>query len=354
LRKDSHQLLSPAPDQKLARSRRFLHKAAVSAARSSPPNIVVLDGYTLNPGDLSWSALEALGPCQIHDRTPPGQVIERAAGADLVLTNKTVLTREQILALKPLRYIGVLATGYNIVAIDAARERGVPVTNVPTYGTRSVAQMTFALLLELTQHVGHHAQTVRDGRWSRSPDFCYWDYPLIELEGLTLGLVGYGRIGRAVAEIALAYGMHVLAATSSRPKAVPEAIEFLPLDDLFRQCDVISLHCPLTPETRNMVDARRLSLMKPSAYLLNTSRGPLVDEAALADALNAGRLAGAGLDVLSVEPPKDGSPLFAARHCLVTPHIAWATRAARARLMDTAVANVRAFLEDRPQNIVNP
>src|SRR5262245_13359654 len=236
--------------------------------------IVVLDGYTLNPGDLSWSALTALGSCAIYERSAPEEVVPRSAGAEIVITNKVEIRRDQIAHLPLLRYLGVTATGYNIVDVAAARERGIPVTNVPTYGTRSVAQMTFALLLELAQHVGHHAQTVRDGRWTRSPDFCYWDYPLIELDGLTLGVVGYGRIGRAVAELARAFGMRVMAATSNRPSrpnqpnqpkaGLPEAIEFLPLDDLFRRCDVVSLHCPLTPETRNMVDARRLSLMKPT------------------------------------------------------------------------------------------
>jgi len=307
----------------------------------------------LNPGDLSWAALESLGACQIHDRTPPPQVVERAIDAEVVLTNKTALNRDQILALKNVRYIGVLATGYNVVDVAAARERQVPVTNVPTYGTRSVAQMTFALLLELTQHVGHHAQTVRDGRWSRSLDFCYWDHPLIELENLTLGIVGYGRIGRAVADIGRAFGMRIVAASSKRRPAAESPELALDLDELFRQSDVVSLHCPLTEATRHLVNAKRLSLMKPTAFLLNTSRGPLVDENALATALNAGQIAGAGLDVLGVEPPVAGSSLFAAKNCLVTPHIAWATRAARARLLETAVANVKAFLEGRPVNVVN-
>jgi glycerate dehydrogenase len=326
----------------------------VSAAKNPRPEIVVLDGHTLNPGDLSWRELEVLGHCQVHDRTPPGQVVERALDAELVLTNKTVLTREQIAACPRMRYIGVLATGYNIVDIEAARERSVPVTNVPTYGTRSVAQMTIALLLELTQRIGHHAQTVREGRWSRSPDFCYWDYPLVELDGLTLGIVGYGRIGQAVAAIARTFGLRVVVAASSRRKAAsdPET-PVLELDELFRASDVVSLHCPLTPETRELVNERRLALMKPSAFLLNTSRGLLVNEAALAAALNEGRLAGAGLDVLAVEPPAAGNPLFSARNCFITPHIAWATRAARARLMETAIANVKAFLAGTPQNVVN-
>ncbi len=325
-------------------------------ARPTTPSavrIVVLDGHTLNPGDLDWTALEALGSCEIHERTPAALVVERARGAAIVLTNKTVLTREQILALPELRYIGVLATGYNVVDVAAARERGIPVTNVPTYGTRSVAQMTFALLLELTQHVGHHAQTVRDGRWTRCPDFCYWDHPLIELEGLTLGIVGYGRIGRAVAEIGRAFGLRIIAAASERRAPAENQELSLPLDELFRQSDIVSLHCPLTETTRHMVNERRLALMKPTAFLLNTSRGPLIDEAALAAALNRGGLAGAALDVLGVEPPAEGNPLFAAKNCLITPHIAWATRSARARLMETAVANVNAFLEGAPVNVVN-
>ncbi len=313
---------------------------------------MVLDGHTLNPGDLSWQALEALGPCQIFDRTAPGEVVERARDAAIVLTNKTVLTREQIYALPGLRYLGVLATGFNVVDIAAARERGIPVANVPTYGTRSVAQMTVALLLELTQHVGHHAATVREGRWSRSADFCYWDFPLVELEGLTLGIVGYGRIGRAVADLGRAFGMRVVAAASDRRGSSDGPELALPLDDVFRQSDVVSLHCPLTDSTRHLVNARRLALMKPAALLLNTSRGPLVDESALAAALNEGRIAGAALDVLAVEPPPAGNPLFTARNCIITPHLAWATRAARARLMATAVANVRAFLGGQPVNVV--
>ncbi len=314
--------------------------------------IVVLDGHTLNPGDLSWEPLRALGECEIHQRSAPGEVVLRATEASAIITNKVAITREQMALLPNLRYIGVTATGYNIVDVAAARERGIDVCNVPTYGTRSVAQMTFALLLELTQHVGDHAKSVRDGRWTRSPDFCYWDHPLIELDGLTMGIIGFGRIGRAVGELALAFGMRVLVATR-RALDLPPGMVRADLDDLFRQSDVISLHCPLTPETRNVVNAARLQLMKPSALLINTSRGPLVEEAALADALNSGRLAGAALDVLAVEPPPATNPLLSAKNCLITPHIAWATHAARARLMDTSVANVRAFLAGKPENVVN-
>jgi glycerate dehydrogenase len=315
--------------------------------------IEVLDGYTLNPGDLSWSGLEALGPCRIHDRTPPEQVVERAAGASVVLTNKTVLDAATLARLPGLRYVGVLATGHNVVDVDAAAARGVVVTNVPTYGTASVAQMVFAHVLNLTQHVAGHAQTVREGRWTGSRDFCYWDMPLVELEGLTMGLVGLGRIGRATAALARAFGMTVIA-HDRFVQDVPEGIAMVELDVLFERSDVLSLHCPLTPETRELVNAGRLKRMKPTAFLVNTSRGPLVNERDLAEALRAGQLAGAGLDVLSTEPPGADNPLLHAPHCFITPHIAWATRAARARLLATAVANVRAFLDGSPVNVVTP
>jgi len=314
--------------------------------------IVVLDGFTLNPGDLSWDQLRELGECEIHERTSPHEVVGRAAEAEVVLTNKTVLSREQIQALNKLKYVGVLATGYNIVDIQAARERGVLVCNVPAYGTRSVAQMTFALLLELTQHVGHHARTTQEGRWTRSPDFCYWDFPLVELDGLTMGVVGFGRIGQTVAQLAGAFGMNVIA-HNSRSLGAPPNVKFLPLDRLFELSDVMSLHCPLTEQTKNLINAETLCRMKRSAFLLNTSRGPLIDEAALAEALNRGQIAGAGLDVLAVEPPLPKNPLLSAKNCLITPHIAWATRAARARLMQTTISNIAAFLRGDPQNVVN-
>ncbi len=315
-------------------------------------NIVVLDGFTLNPGDLSWAELQALGSCAVYDRTPPPEVLARAAEAEIVLTNKTSLPGDTIDRLARLQYIGVLATGINVVDVAAARARGIPVTNVPTYGTKSVAQLTFALLLELAQHAGHHAQTVREGRWTRSADWCYWDFPLLELDGLTLGIVGFGRIGRAVADLAAAFGLRVLACDPGAG-APPPFVRLVELDALFRESDVVSLHCPLTPQTAKLINARRLMLMKPTAFLLNTSRGPLVDEPALAEALNSGRIAGAALDVLSVEPPPADNPLLTARNCLITPHLAWATRAARSRLMQTAVENVRAFLQGKPQNVVN-
>ncbi len=296
-----------------------------------PVSIVILDGFTLNPGDLSWAPLESLGRCSIYDRTPPEEVVARAEHAGIVLTNKTVLSRDLIARLDDLRYIGVLATGYNIVDVEASRRRKIVVTNVPDYGARSVAQMAMAHVLNLTQHVAYHAATVAEGRWSRSPDFCYWDYPLVELAGLTMGLVGFGRIGGTVAELARALGMKVVVSDPALRAEDTQGVEALSLDDLFSSSDVVSLHCPLTPETRQVVDRRRLALMKPTALLVNTSRGPLVDEAALAEALNAGRIAGAGLDVLGIEPPAADNPLLSAKNCYVTPHIAWATRAARQR-----------------------
>jgi len=315
-------------------------------------NIVVLDGYTLNPGDLSWASLEALGPTTGYDRTAAEETIGRAADAEIVLTNKTLLSRAAIERLPPLRYIGVLATGYNVVDLHAAQKRNIVVTNVPDYATPSVVQMVFAHLLNLTLRVADHGRGVAEGRWTRCKDFCYWDFPLVELAGLTMGIVGVGRSGRAVACVARAFGMNVLANSLSTPPSKMEGVCFVDLDELFRQSDVVSLHCPLTPATEKLVNTERLMLMKPSAYLINTGRGPLVDEAALADALDAGRIAGAGLDVLATEPPPAGNPLLRAKNCWVTPHIAWATRAARQRLLDMAVDNVRAFLAGRPQNVV--
>jgi len=314
--------------------------------------IVVLDGYTLNPGDLSWDALRALGDCEIYDRTPPQETIARATGAEIVLTNKTLLGRREIDKLPQLRYVGVLATGYNVVDLAATAARGIVVTNVPTYGTQSVAQMVFAHLLHLVQHVGEHAMGVHRGKWTRSEDFCYWEFPLVELEGLTMGLVGLGRIARAVAKLAQAFGMEVLA-FDPQAAETPDGVQRVELDALLARSDVVSLHCPLTEETRGLINAERLARMKPTAMLINTSRGPLVDEPALANALNAGRLAGAGLDVLSSEPPVASNPLLGARNCYITPHIAWATRAARARLLKTAVENVQAFLAGRARNVVH-
>lgn len=315
-------------------------------------NLVVLDGYTLNPGDLSWDELRALGPTQIYERTPANELLSRASEAEILLTNKTELKRTHLTEFQKLKYIGILATGTNIVDLVAARERGIIVTNVPAYSTASVAQTTLALLLELTQQVGHHAETVRQGAWSRCPDWCYWERPLIELAGLTMGIIGLGRIGSAVARLARALDMRVLA-HNSKPRAAADYVSWVDLEQLFRQSDVVSLHCPLTSGNRQLVNRERLSWMKPGAFLLNTSRGQLVDEAALAEALNSSRLGGAGLDVLSVEPPPPDNPLLTARNCVITPHLAWGTRAARSRLLQTAIANIRAFLSGRPQNVVN-
>jgi glycerate dehydrogenase len=315
-------------------------------------NIVVLDGFTLNPGDLSWDELKSLGPCTLYDWTPQFELLERSLPAEILLTNKVELGGDLIGRLPGLKYIGVLATGTNIVELVAARERGIPVTNVPAYGTRSVAQATIALLLELAQHTGYHAQTVRDGKWTQCPDWCYWERPLIELAGLAMGIIGLGRIGNGVAELANAFGMRVIACRHS-DKPAPPFVKAVNIETLFRQSDVISLHCPLTPATRHIVNAERLSWMKPSAFLLNTSRGALVDEAALANALNSGLLAGAGLDVLSQEPPPESNPLLQAKNCVITPHLAWATQAARSRLLQIAVENIRAFLAGKPQNVVN-
>jgi glycerate dehydrogenase len=318
-------------------------------------NIVVLDGFTLNPGDLSWKALHDLGECTTYDRTPAELTVRRARDAEIVLTNKTVLDRRAIEQLPKLQYIGVLATGYNVVDVQAAADRGIVVTNIPAYGTKSVAQMVFAHLLNLTQRVAHHARTVRDGRWSEADDFCYWDTPLVELGGLVMGIVGLGRIGRATADLAAAFGMDVIAHDVAQHPQPPDGVEMLDdLDALFARADVVSLHCPLTEDNRNLVDAERLARMKPTAFLINTSRGPLIDESALAAALNRRQLAGAGLDVLAAEPPTAENPLLTARNCFITPHIAWATRSARARLLNTAVENIRKYLQKNPQNIVSP
>jgi glycerate dehydrogenase len=315
--------------------------------------IAVLDGYCLNPGDLSWEGLRAFGEVVVHDRTPAADVEARAHGATAVFTNKTPLPGVVLERLPEMRYIGVLATGYNIVDVGAAARLGITVTNIPTYGTESVAQFAFALLLELCHHVGMHAGAVREGEWSSSPDWCFWRAPLIELAGKTMGIVGFGRIGRATGRIADAMGMRVIAHdTYQANQPAWEGFRWAGREELLRESDVVSLHSPLFPETQGMINARTLAWMKPSAFLINTSRGPLVVEEDLAAALNAGQIAGAGLDVLSVEPPLAANPLLSARNCLVTPHIAWATREARGRLMDLAVGNLRAFLSGKPVNVI--
>ncbi len=315
--------------------------------------IVVLDGHTLNPGDLDWNPLEELGDCSIYARTAPQQVAERAAGAEIVLTNKAPLSAETIAALPELKYIGVLATGYNVVDLDAAVANNIVVTNVPGYSTASVCQMVFALLLEMTQQVGHHARLVREGEWSRCVDFSFHDRPLCELSGKTMGLVGFGQIGQQVAQVAQAFGMQVLVSTA-HPEKYSEAagVKFVDTDQLFSESHVISLNCPLTEETRQLVNTARLARVKQGALLINTGRGQLIDEAAVAEALEAGYLGGFGADVLSSEPPAEDNPLLSAPNCFITPHIAWATSEARQRLLDMAITNLEAFLQGAPLNRV--
>lgn len=316
--------------------------------------IVELDGYAANPGDLSWDGLRELGELTVYDRTAPEEVLERAKGAQVILTNKVVITKELMDKLPDLRYIGVLATGYNVVDIPAARKHGIIVTNIPAYSTMSVAQMVIAHLLNITNQVALHSDAVKQGEWQRNKDFSFSLTPLIELDGKTLGIVGLGNTGTATARIAQSLGMRILAYSSKSAGALKEMdIEKADgYEQLFREADVLSLHCPLTEETHHLVNAERLKLMKPTAILINTGRGPLVDEAALADALNEGSIMAAGVDVLQEEPPRNGSPLINARNCYITPHIAWATKAARERLLNIAVANVKAFMEGKPQNAV--
>lgn len=314
--------------------------------------IVVLDGFTANPGDLSWKGLEELGTITVFDRTKPGETVARAADADIVLTNKVIISREIMMQLPQLKYIGVLATGYNVVDIEAAHERSIIVTNVPAYSTESVAQMVFAHLLTVTNRTEHYALQNRQGRWTKNPDFCYWDFPHMELAGKTFGIVGLGNIGRRVAEIALAFGMRVKALTSKAANALPAGIEKADLEELLAKSDVISLHCPLTDTTRHLINYETLQQMKPSTILINTGRGPLVDDQAVASALAEGQLAAFCADVLTEEPPKADNPLLSQPNAFITPHIAWATEEARSRLLQVAISNVRAFLNAKPQNVV--
>lgn len=315
-------------------------------------NIVVLDGYCLNPGDLSWDGMKELGNLTVYDRTSVSEFHERAVGAEVLITNKTLITADDMNALPDLKYIGVLATGYNVVDVEAAKEKGIIVTNIPAYSTNSVAQMVFAHLLNITQRVGHYAFKNSQGAWSENADFCYWDTDLVELCDKWMGIVGFGNIGQATARIALSFGMKVGVYTSKRQDELPEGVKKMELDELFEMADVISLHCPLTPETKEMVNAERLKQMKPTSVLINTGRGPLVNEQDLADALNKGMIAAAGLDVLSVEPASPDNPLLKARNCFITPHIAWATKEARIRLMQIAVANLKGFKEGKIINNV--
>lgn len=314
--------------------------------------IVILDGYGANPGDLLWDGLLDIGELTVYDRTRPEDTVIRAAEADVVLTNKVVIGRKEMEQLPKLRYIGVLATGYNVVDTEAAHERGITVTNVPAYSTESVAQMVFAHLLTVTNRIEHYAHQNRNGRWSSNPDFCYWDTPLTELAGKTFGIVGLGNIGRRVAEIALAFGMQVKALTSKAAEALPAGIQKANLAELLATADVLSLHCPLTDSTRHLIHAETLRQMKPSAILINTGRGPLVNDADVAQALQSGNLAAYCADVLTEEPPKADNPLLRQPNAYLTPHIAWATREARIRLLDVAIANVKAWAGQRPQNVV--
>lgn len=316
--------------------------------------IVVLDGYTLNPGDLSWDGLKRFGEVVVYDRTPQDKILERAKDAEIIFTNKTVIDEAVLNRLPVLKYVGVLATGYNVVDIETARKKKVIVTNVPGYGTASVVQMTFALLLELTQHVQRHSDAVMNGKWVQSDDFCFWDYPLTELAGKTIGIIGFGTIGKKVGEVATAFGMNIIG--SKRVHSDMSHLEnfrWAEIPELLQQSDVVSIHCPLTTETKGLINKGSLSRMKSSAFLINTSRGQIILDEDLADALNHDVIAGAGLDVLSVEPPPKDNPLFKAKNCIITPHIAWATIEARGRLMDMVVENLAAFLSGKPVNVVN-
>ncbi len=321
--------------------------------------IVVLDGYTENPGDISWAPISSQGEFTVYDRTSydPGNIdltIERAKDADVVFTNKTHITREVLDKLPALKYIGVLATGYNVVDVDAAKEKGIPVSNIPSYGTQAVAQFAAALLLELCHHVGDHSNCVKTGDWQSNPDFCFWNYPLVELYGKTAGLIGFGRIGRAFSKIARALGMDVLVYDVAQNADMPEGVRYTELDALLAESDVISLHCPLTAENGGLINQANIAKMKDGVMIINTSRGPLVDEGDLAEALNAGKVGGAAVDVVSSEPISGDNPLLSAKNILITPHIAWAPKESRVRLMEIAGENLKTFLAGNPQNIVNP
>ena len=316
--------------------------------------IVVLDGYTLNPGDLSWDALKQLGELVVYDRTYADKVVERAAGAEIIFTNKTPVSEDTLNQLPSLKFIGVLATGFNIVNTEVAKTRAVIVSNVPGYGTSSVVQMTFALLLELCHHVQRHSDTVMDGKWSSSADWCYWDFPLVELSGKTIGIIGFGRIGQQVGDVATAFGMNIIGNSRTQTdQSRRKNFKWASIPELLKQSDVVSIHCPLFPETKGLINKESLKWMKKSSFLLNTSRGPIIVDEDLADALNNDLIAGAGIDVLSVEPPSKDNPLFKAKNCIITPHIAWATKEARARLMNITVKNLAAFLNGNPVNVVN-
>lgn len=316
--------------------------------------IVVLEGYVVNPGDLSYDELKALGDVTIYDRTPKDKVIEYSKDADILLINKTILGKNELEQLPKLKYIGVMATGYNVVDIEAAKNLGITVTNIPNYSTKSVAQLTFAFILELCHHAQEHSEAVRSGAWSSSKDFCFWNYPLTELDGKTLGIVGFGSIGKKVADIAEVFGLNVIAySRTRRDESNRKNFRWVSLDELFKESDIISLHCPLFPETKGIINLDNLKKMKPSSFLINTGRGPLIIEEDLAYALNNGIIAGAGLDVLSKEPPLIDNPLLTAKNCIITPHIAWASKEARQRLLDISINNVKAFINGVAENVVS-
>jgi glycerate dehydrogenase len=316
--------------------------------------IVVLDGYTLNPGDLAWDGFKALGTVEIYDRTPADKTVERIGEAEIVITNKTVIDRSVLEACPSIRYIGVLATGYNVVDVAAAKEKGIPVSNVPGYGTNAVGQFAIALLLEICQRIGDHGQSVKNGEWSSCPDFCYWKHPMIELDGKTMGIIGLGSIGKKTAVIAQALGMNILVSGSRRVEALEsDTLKYVELDELLAKSDVISLHCPLTDSSKGIVNRSNIAKMKDGVIIINTSRGPLIVEEDLAEALNSGKIYGAGLDVVSVEPIRVDNPLLTAKNCIITPHIAWAPLEARTRLLNIAVENLKNYLAGTPVNVVN-
>jgi len=318
--------------------------------------IVILDGYTLNPGDLSWERLNEFGELTIYDRTEyeNDKIIGAIEDAEIIFTNKTPLPKGVLYKVPSLKYIGVLATGYNVVDVDVAKDLGIVVTNVPSYGTTAVAQMTMALLLEMCHHVGEHNRAVKEGEWSKSKDFCFWNYPLIELDGKTMGIIGFGRIGQATAKLAQAFGMSILTSGSrKKPELESNTCKYVEMDELLAKSDVISLHCPLTPETEGIINASNISKMKDGTMIINTSRGQLIVESDLKDALNNGKIGGAAVDVVSKEPIERDNPLLKAKNCIITPHIAWAPKESRSRLLDTAVINLEAFLKGRPINVVN-
>ena len=315
--------------------------------------IVILDGYTENPGDLSWESLGKLGELTVYDRTPAEEIISRIGDAEVVITNKTPISRATMDACPNIRYIALLATGYNVVDVNAAKEKGIPVSNVPTYGTAAVGQFAIAMLLEICHHVAHHSDTVHAGKWNSCADWCYWDYPLIELDGKTMGIIGFGRIGQATGRIAKALGMKVLAYDSFQSDSGKAIAEYVDLDTLLAASDVISLHCPLFPETQGIINKDTIAKMKDGVILLNNSRGPLIVEQDVADALNSGKIYAAGLDVVSTEPIRNDNPLLTAKNCIITPHISWAPKESRQRIMDCTVSNVAAFLAGNPVNVVN-